>query len=260
MRNDREINPDVLGYIFEKYINQKQMGAYYTKEDITEYISKNTVIPYIFEAAEQNCMIAFKADGPIWSLLRENPGAAGAATRSVVYLIRTPRAGSIGLRQEIQKAVASVNPNLPVADVKTLQAVYERSLARTSFTLVLLAIAGGMALLLGVVGLYGVISYSVARRTREVGIRLALGARRQNVTKMFVRQGLALSGIGAICGLAAALGLTQLMRSLLFEVSAADPLTYAGASAALVLAAAIGSYIPARRATRVDPMEALRAE
>jgi putative ABC transport system permease protein len=186
--------------------------------------------------------------------------AGGTVTRSVVYLIRTPRAGSIGLRQEIQQAVASVNPNLPVADVKTLQAVYERSLARTSFTLVLLAIAGSMALLLSVIGLYGVISYSVARRTREVGIRLALGARRQNVTRMFVRQGLVLSGIGAICGLAAALGVTRLMRSLLFEVSTADPLTYAGASAGLVLAAAIGSYIPARRATRVDPMEALRAE
>ncbi len=195
-----------------------------------------------------------------WPLLRENPGGAGAATRSVVYLIRTPRAGSIGLRQEIQKAVASVNPNLPVTDLKTLEAVSKRSLARTSFTLVLLAIAGSMALLLGIVGLYGVISYSVARRTREVGIRLALGARPQNVTRMFVRQGLVLSAIGAICGLAAALGLTRLMRSLLFEVSPADPLTYAGASAALVLAATIGSYIPARRATRVDPMEALRAE
>jgi predicted lysophospholipase L1 biosynthesis ABC-type transport system permease subunit len=195
-----------------------------------------------------------------WPLLRENPGTAGTATRSVVYLVRTPRAGSTGLRREIQQAVASVNPSLPMANVRTLQAVYERSLARTSFTLVLLAIAGSMALILGVVGLYGVISYSVAGRTREVGIRLALGARRESVTRMFVRQGLALSGIGAICGLAAALGLTRLMRSLLFEVSPADPLTYAGASAALVLAAAIGSYIPARRATRVDPMEALRAE
>ncbi len=197
-----------------------------------------------------------------WTLLHENPGAGrgGAATRSVVYLIRTPRAGSMELRREIQQAVADVNPNLPVADVKTLEAVYKRSLARTSFTLVLLAIAGSMALLLGVVGLYGVISYSVAGRTREVGIRLALGARRQSVSRMFVRQGLALSAIGAICGLGAALGLTRLMRSVLFEVSPADPLTYAGASAALVLAAAIGSYIPARRATRVDPMEALRAE
>ena len=194
-----------------------------------------------------------------WPLLRENAGAP-AATRSVVYLIRTPRAGSIAWRQEMQQAVAGVNPNLPVADVKTLDVVYKRSLARTSFTLVLLAIAGGMALILGVVGLYGVVSYSVARRTREVGIRLALGARVQNVTGMFVRQGLALSGIGAICGLAAALALTRLMRSLLFEVSAADPLTYVGASAVLVLAAAIGSYIPARRATRVDPLEAIRAE
>src|SRR6266700_2011203 len=73
LRNDKEINPDVLGYIFEKYINQKQMGAYYTKEDITEYISKNTIIPYIVEAAEQKCLIAFDADGPVWSLLRDNP-------------------------------------------------------------------------------------------------------------------------------------------------------------------------------------------
>jgi predicted permease len=196
-----------------------------------------------------------------WPILLKNRGAAGGTvTRSVVYLIRTPRAGSIGLRQEIQQAVGSVNPNLPVTNVKTLEAAYERSLERTSFTLVLLAIASGMALLLGVVGLYGVISYSVARRTREVGIRLALGARGQNVRRMFVRQGLVLSGIGAICGLGAALALTRLMKSLLFEVSPADPLTYAGASAALVLAATIASYLPARRATRVDPMEALRAE
>lgn len=153
-----------------------------------------------------------------------------------------------------------MNPSLPVADVKTLESVYERSLTRTSFTLVLLAIAGGMALLLGVVGIYGVISYSVSQRTREVGIRLALGAPLQGVTGLFVRHGLVMAGVGAICGLAAALALTRLMKSLLFEVSPADPLTYVAASAALIFAAILGSYLPARRATRVDPVEALRAE
>ena len=110
------------------------------------------------------------------------------------------------------------------------------------------------------VGIYGIISYSVSQRTREIGIRIALGAPLQNVTGLFVRHGLAMSGIGAICGLTAAFALTRLMKSLLFEISPADPLTYAAASLALVLAAICGSYLPARRATRVDPVEALRAE
>lgn len=196
-----------------------------------------------------------------WPLLQKNFGSSETVViRSPVFLIRTPRAGSTGLLHELQQAVASVNSNLPLAEVKTLESVYEDSLARTSLTLVLLAIAGSMALLLGVIGIYGVISYSVSQRTREVGIRLALGAPLQGVTGLFVRHGLVMSGIGAICGLAAALALTRLMKSLLFKVSPADPVTYVAASAALVLAAIFGSYLPARRATRIDPAETLRAE
>jgi hypothetical protein len=195
-----------------------------------------------------------------WPLLLKNFGGGGNVIRSVVYVIRTPRAGSAGLRQEIQQAVGGVNPNLPVANVQTLQSVYDRSLARVSFAVVLLAIAGGMALLLGVVGIYGVISYSVSQRTREIGIRLALGAPLQGVTGLFVRYGLVMSGTGTICGLTAAFALTHLMKSLLFEVSPADPLTYVAASGGLILAAILGSYLPARRATKVDPVEALRAE
>jgi ABC-type antimicrobial peptide transport system permease subunit len=164
------------------------------------------------------------------------------------------------LLKELQQAVGSVNPNVPVADVKTLESVYNRSLARTSFTLVLLGIAGGMALVLGVIGIYGVISYAVSQRTREIGIRLALGAPLQHVTAVFVRQGLVLSTIGAVFGLAAAAMLTRLMKSVLYDVNPADPPTYAAVSAGLILAAALASYLPARRATRVDPSEALRAE
>jgi ABC-type antimicrobial peptide transport system permease subunit len=182
------------------------------------------------------------------------------AERSVVLIIRTQRAGSAAFRQELQRAVASVNPNLPVADVRTLESMYDRSLARTTFTVVLLAIAGGMALLLGVIGIYGVISYSVSQRTREIGIRLALGSPLQDLTRMFVRDGLVLSAIGTACGFTAALALTRLMKSVLYEVSPADPLTYFAVSAGLILAAAIASYLPTRRATRVDPAQTLRAE
>jgi ABC-type antimicrobial peptide transport system permease subunit len=153
-----------------------------------------------------------------------------------------------------------VNPNLPLFHVQTLQEIYDKSLARTSFTLVMLALAGAMALLLGVVGIYGVISYSVSQRTREIGIRMALGARKEELMRMFVGQGLRLASIGVACGLIAAVGLTRLMKSLLFEVKPLDPLTFATVALGLVLAAALASYLPAMRATTVDPTEALRAD
>jgi predicted permease len=203
-----------------------------------------------------------KAPGIVyWPLFQKNfESDAISVRRSVAFVIRTPRAGSSGLLPELQQAVWGINPNSPLANVKTLEEIYDRSLARTSFTLVMLATAGGMALLLGVVGIYGVISYSVSQRTREIGIRLALGAPLQEITGMFVRHGLVLSGIGAACGLTAAFLLTRLMKSLLFDVSPADPLTYLAVSAALILAAVLASYLPARRASTVDPADALRAE
>jgi len=144
--------------------------------------------------------------------------------------------------------------------VRTVEEIYERSMARTSFTLVMLSIAAGMALLLGVVGIYGVISYTVSQRTREIGIRIALGAPQQSVRKMFVREGLVLTAIGVVCGLAAAAGLTHLMKALLFEVSPFDPTTYGAVSVVLALAALLASYIPAHRATTIEPVEALRVE
>jgi putative ABC transport system permease protein len=123
-----------------------------------------------------------------------------------------------------------------------------------------LAIAGAMALVLGIVGIYGVIAYAVSQRTREIGIRMALGAQPAGLQRMFVRHGLTLACTGAAVGLGAAAGLTRLMATLLFGIHAFDPLTYAAVAAVLIAAAVLASYIPARRATRIDPVEALRAE
>jgi ABC-type antimicrobial peptide transport system permease subunit len=153
-----------------------------------------------------------------------------------------------------------VNANLPLAAVRSMEEIAGASMARTSFTLVMLAIAGGMALLLGVVGIYGVIAYAVSQRRREIGIRLALGAQPGSLRGMFVRHALVLAMIGATIGLGAAVGLTRLMASLLYDVSPLDPVTYVAVAVVLMGAAVVASYLPARRAARVDPVEALRAE
>jgi ABC-type antimicrobial peptide transport system permease subunit len=141
-----------------------------------------------------------------------------------------------------------------------LEEVYRGSMARSSFTLVMLAIAGGMALLLGVVGIYGVISYSVSQRTREMGIRIALGAEQNELTAMVVRHGMLLTAIGVAIGLVTATLVTRIMSTMLFEIRPVDPLTYGVVSAGLLAAAAAASYIPARSAAGVNPVDALRTE
>jgi len=199
-----------------------------------------------------------------WPLLAkaftETPDSRPQLARGVTVVIRSPRTGANGFVNEISRAVWAINPNLPVSGVRTLQEIYDASMARTSFTLVMLGLAGGMALLLGVGGLYGVISYSVSQRSREIGIRIALGAQARAVTRMFVTHGLALAVIGIAVGLAVALSIMRLMSSLLFDVSPIDPLTYLLVSAALIAATLLASYVPALRATTVDPINALRAE
>jgi len=182
------------------------------------------------------------------------------AWRTVYFAIRTPRAGTQTFINEMQQAVWGVNANLPVADVSTLQDIYAESMARTSFTLVMLAIAGSMALALGVLGIYGVISYTVSQRTREIGIRLALGAQKSELKWMFVRSALVLTSAGVVVGLGTAATLMRLMKSLLFGTSPMDPFTYITVPLILILSAALASYLPARRAAAIDPVEALRAE
>ena len=182
------------------------------------------------------------------------------ATRTVTFVVRSDRAGTEGLLSEMRQAVWSVNASLPLASVRTMQEIYSQSLARTSFTLVMLGIAGTMAFVLGIIGIYGVISYAVLQRTREIGIRLALGEQKGRLRWMFVRSALVLTGIGVAIGLAAAAGLMRLMKSLLFGVSPLDPLTYVSVLIVLAASAVLASYLPARRAAAVNPVEALRAE
>src|SRR5438132_1634713 len=180
--------------------------------------------------------------------------------RDVAFVLRSSRTGSQSFLNEVRQAVWSLNPNLPLAAVHSLDFFYKRSMARTSFTLIMLGVAGSMALLLGVVGIYGVIAYSVSQRTREIGIRMALGAQHQTLTGMFVRHGLTLTGIGVACGLAVAIVVMRLMSSLLFKVSPMDPVAYGAASLGLAATAFLASYLPSRRSSAVDPVEALRAE
>src|SRR5229473_6264820 len=188
-------------------------------------------------------------------------GAKAAQTlRTETFVARSERAGTEAFLNEVRQAVWSVNSNLPLASVRTMQEVYDKSVARTSFTLVMLGIAGAMALVLGIIGIYGVISYTVSQRLREIGIRLALGAQRGDVLQMLLRQGTKTALVGVAIGIAAALGLTEFMRSLLFGVSAQDPATFAGVAVLLILVALLASYIPARRAMLVDPIVALRYE
>jgi predicted permease len=182
------------------------------------------------------------------------------AVRTVTFVIRTERAGTEGFLNEVRQAVWSANSNLPLASVRTMEEVYDKSVARTSFTLVMLGIAGAMALVLGIIGIYGVISYTVSQRKREIGIRLALGAQGGDVLQMVLKQGAKMALVGVAIGIGAAFALTRLMTNLLFGVTAHDPMTFAAVAALLILIALLACYIPARRATLVDPIVALRYE
>jgi len=197
-----------------------------------------------------------------WPPLVENVFGTGQAraTRAVTFVIRSDRSGTESFLNEVREAVWSVNSNLPLASVRTMWDVYDKSMARTSFTLVMLGIAATMALSLGIIGIYGVMSYTVSQRQCEIGIRLALGAQRGDVLQMVLRQGTKLALVGVAIGIVAAFALTRLMTSLLFGVTAHDPLTFVAVAALLILVALFACYIPARRATLVDPIVALRYE
>ena len=180
--------------------------------------------------------------------------------RYMGYAIRSGRVGTPDFLSDVREAIGSVNPNLPLRGVSPLPELMAQSIARTSFTMVLLATAAGVALILGLVGVYGVISYAVSQRRREMGMRLALGAEPKHVKGMVMGQGLIIFAVGATLGLGLAFALTRLMSGLLFGVEPVDPLTFTLVPVGLLGVALVASYIPARRAARVDVMAALRRE
>jgi putative ABC transport system permease protein len=190
-----------------------------------------------------------------WPMLNES-----YRWRTMSYVVRSPRVGTPELVREITRAVWAVDPGLPLADVRTLEQIQASSMAETSFVLVMLGIASAVALLISVVGIYGVIACAVTQRTREIGLRMALGAQVGAVRAMFLRQGFALIAVGLVLGLAAAAAVARVMAGFLFGVGPTDPLTYVAVPLTLALVALLATYVPARRATRVDPMSALRTD
>jgi len=198
---------------------------------------------------------------PTIGIIQPHPGATDTlvAENTMTLTLRTagdPMAAFPAVRSEIW----ALDRNLPLVNVQALSGVVSSAMARTTFTLMMIGAAAGVALLLGAIGIYGVISYMVSLRTREIGVRMALGARSDQVRRMVVRQGLTLAAIGAAIGLAGALALSQLIRSLLYGIAPYDPLTLGGVTLGLLAVAAVASWLPARRAARIDPIEALRAE
>jgi len=174
-------------------------------------------------------------------------------------LVRTAQ-NPFSLSHAVAGVLRAADPNLAIGQVRTMEEVLSFSIAFQRFLVTLMTIFAGLALVLACVGLYGVISYSVSRRTHEIGIRVALGATRRDILAAIVRQGLQLTTIGVVAGLVAAFGLSRLLRSVLFGVKPSNPGTFIAVSMLLVALALVATVIPARRATKVDPMVALRYE
>jgi predicted lysophospholipase L1 biosynthesis ABC-type transport system permease subunit len=179
---------------------------------------------------------------------------------TAVFVVHSARVGTPGYLPELQRALSSVDPSLSLARVRTLADLYRHAFARTTMTLQLLALTGAMALLLVVIGVYGAVSYGISRRRREIGIRLALGARRGEVRRMFVRRALLIVSAGILAGLGGALLLTRWLSSQLFGVSALDPATHVAVAVFLLLAAATASYLSATTASNLNPIDVLKAE
>lgn len=196
-----------------------------------------------------------------WPVVQGNLyGEGEELRRGLAFAVRAEPGAIPTLLPRVQEAIWSVSSSVPLARVRTLGQIVDDSMARTSFALVMLGIAAAVALLLGAIGIYGVISYTVSQRTREIGVRMALGAEQNAVAGMVVRQGTTLAGLGVVVGLIAAFGLSRLMNSLLYGVEAIDVPTYAAMAVTLSAVAVLASWFPARRAAGVDPAVTLREE
>jgi ABC-type antimicrobial peptide transport system permease subunit len=179
-------------------------------------------------------------------------------TRYLTLVVRAPNVDLSTLTSSLQQMVKQMDPNVPVVDVEPMELIVAKSMAQTSFTMLLLLIAAVIALTLSAVGIYGVISYVVSQRRPEIGIRIALGAHFSDVSRLVVGQSLALAGIGTVIGVAASIGATRLLQSLLFEVNPNDPLVLLVTAFVLMLVTLVASLGPTRRAARIDPVETIR--
>jgi putative ABC transport system permease protein len=166
----------------------------------------------------------------------------------------------LSIAESVRREILAVDAAQPVANIRTMDGILSRSVAGRRFNLILLGVFAALALTLAVMGIYGVMSYAVTQRSHELGIRMALGATTADTIRLVLRESLVLSGIGAVIGIACALGLTRLLTRMLYGVRHFDPVTFVGVTAVLLVAALAASYVPARRATQVDPVNALRLE
>ncbi|MCH9014568.1 MAG: ABC transporter permease [Gemmatimonadetes bacterium] len=188
-----------------------------------------------------------------------NPSFASGWRRHMTLYVRT-NADPAAMIPTVREAVAEVDPALPVTKIKTLDTVVSATVAGPRFVTILLGLFAGLALLLAAIGIYGVVSYSVAQRTQELGVRMALGAGQGTILRLVMKQGVGLAVVGVLAGSAAAFLMTRLLSGILWGVSATDPLTFATVSLFLIVVAALATYVPAWRASRIDPMECLRQE
>jgi predicted lysophospholipase L1 biosynthesis ABC-type transport system permease subunit len=192
-----------------------------------------------------------------YPLQKRNEGGTSPAS---FYLLVRGSGEPHQLVKPVRDAIWSIDRNLPLSAVRSMEEVVSRSMVRTTFTMLLLVIAGAVALLLGAVGIYGVISYVVSQRTREIGVRMALGAGRRDISRLVLRQGFGLAAIGIGFGVVLAFWVTRFMVALLFEVTPTDPPIFASVPALLAIIALLACYVPARRAAAVPPLEAIRSE
>jgi putative ABC transport system permease protein len=180
-----------------------------------------------------------------------------ASVLPLAWVVRTAT-DPMSLRAPVEREIRAVDSLIGISHERTMEQVIASGTARQDFNMLLLTVFAGIALLLAAIGIYGVIAYSVQRRTQELGIRMALGAARGDVFRLVIAQGLKLTAAGVAIGLAIAFGVTRLLASLLFGVKAADPVTFAVVAAVLTLVAFVATYIPAHRAAKIEPSDALR--
>jgi predicted permease len=214
------------------------------------------IVGVVADAKEMGLVDDFGA----WAYLPLVVGDWGYPVMDGMSLVIRSAAGQAAPVQTVREVVTRLDPSVPITNVRTMDEALARDMARTSFTMLILGVAATVALTLGAVGLFGVVSYVVGRRTREIGVRVAVGARAEDIRAMVLGQGLRVSAAGVAIGLAAAFGLTRLMGAVLYEVRATDPVTFVLGPVVLVAVALLATWLPARRASRVDPVVALRNE